>query len=106
MVFAEHFMSRRSEEFARAAHLLLRGALGTQFWIFVVILGALAPICADSLADSIADTEHDCVCLGAGRALDVRESLDQGGPGCALELTRDEFSIVEIKHVADRNYAS
>jgi Fe-S-cluster-containing dehydrogenase component/formate-dependent nitrite reductase membrane component NrfD len=43
MVFAEHFMSRRSEEFARAAHLLLRGALGTQFWIFVVILGALIP---------------------------------------------------------------
>ena len=43
MVFAEHFMSRRSEEFARAAHLLLRGALGTQFWIFVVILGALVP---------------------------------------------------------------
>ena len=43
MIFAEHFMSRRSEEFARAAHLLLSGALGTQFWIFVVILGALVP---------------------------------------------------------------
>lgn len=43
MLFAEHFMSRRSEEFARAAHLLLSGALRIQFWIFVVILGALVP---------------------------------------------------------------
>ena len=43
MIFAEHFISRRSEEFARAAHLLLSGALGTQFWVFVVILGALVP---------------------------------------------------------------
>jgi len=43
MIFAEHFISRRSEEFARAAHLLLSGALGTQFWVFVVILVALVP---------------------------------------------------------------
>jgi Fe-S-cluster-containing dehydrogenase component/formate-dependent nitrite reductase membrane component NrfD len=44
MIFAEHFMNRRSEEVARAADLLFKGALRNQFWIFVVLLGAIAPM--------------------------------------------------------------
>jgi formate-dependent nitrite reductase membrane component NrfD len=44
MIFAEHFMNRRSEEVERAANLLFKGALRKQFWIFVVLLGAIAPI--------------------------------------------------------------
>jgi formate-dependent nitrite reductase membrane component NrfD len=43
-IFAEHFMNRRSEEVARAADLLFTGALRKQFWIFVIFLGAIAPI--------------------------------------------------------------
>ena len=44
MIFADHFMNRRSEEVARAADLLLKGALSKQFWIGVVLLGSIAPI--------------------------------------------------------------
>jgi Fe-S-cluster-containing dehydrogenase component/formate-dependent nitrite reductase membrane component NrfD len=44
MIFVEHMMNRRSEEVARAGDLLIKGALWKQFWIFVVLLGALAPI--------------------------------------------------------------
>src|SRR5919109_1875041 len=44
MIFGEHFMKHGNEEVARAAHLLLTGALRKQFWIFVVLLGAVAPI--------------------------------------------------------------
>ncbi len=44
MIFAEHFMNRRAEEVARAADLLFKGALWKQFWIFVIFLGAIAPI--------------------------------------------------------------
>jgi Fe-S-cluster-containing dehydrogenase component/formate-dependent nitrite reductase membrane component NrfD len=44
MILSEHFMNHRSEEVARAANLLLKGALRKQFWIFVVLLGAIAPI--------------------------------------------------------------
>jgi Fe-S-cluster-containing dehydrogenase component/formate-dependent nitrite reductase membrane component NrfD len=44
MIFGEHFMSHGSEEATRAADLLTRGALRKQFWIVVVLLGALAPI--------------------------------------------------------------
>ncbi len=44
MIFAEHFMNRRSEEVARAADLLFKGTLRKQFWIFVVLLGVIAPI--------------------------------------------------------------
>jgi formate-dependent nitrite reductase membrane component NrfD len=43
-IFAEHFLNRRSEEVARAADLLFTGALRTQFWIFVIFLGAMAPV--------------------------------------------------------------
>ena len=43
-IFTEHFMNRRAEEVARAADLLFTGALRKQFWIFVVVLGAIAPI--------------------------------------------------------------
>jgi hypothetical protein len=44
MIFAEHFMNRRSEEVARAADLLFKGALWKPFWLFVVLFGAIAPI--------------------------------------------------------------
>jgi hypothetical protein len=44
MIFAEHIMNRRSEEVARAGDLLIKGALRKQFWIFVVLLGAIGPI--------------------------------------------------------------
>jgi len=44
MMFAEHFMNRRSEEVARAADLLFKGALRNQFWLFVVLLGAIVPV--------------------------------------------------------------
>jgi Fe-S-cluster-containing dehydrogenase component/formate-dependent nitrite reductase membrane component NrfD len=44
MIFAEHFMNRRSEEVARAADLLFKGALRKQFWIFVVLFGAIVPV--------------------------------------------------------------
>jgi formate-dependent nitrite reductase membrane component NrfD len=43
-IFTEHFMNRRGEEVARAADLLFTGALRKQFWIFVIVLGAIAPI--------------------------------------------------------------
>jgi Fe-S-cluster-containing dehydrogenase component/formate-dependent nitrite reductase membrane component NrfD len=44
MSFGELLMSHRSEEAARSANLLLRGALWKQFWLVVVGLGAIVPI--------------------------------------------------------------
>ncbi|HXV84672.1 MAG TPA: NrfD/PsrC family molybdoenzyme membrane anchor subunit, partial [Candidatus Binatia bacterium] len=44
MIFGEHFLKHGNEEVARGAHLLLKGALRRQFWICVVLLGAVAPI--------------------------------------------------------------
>jgi Fe-S-cluster-containing dehydrogenase component/formate-dependent nitrite reductase membrane component NrfD len=44
MIFGDHLMNHGSEEVARVAHLLLKGALGKQFWILVVLLGTIVPI--------------------------------------------------------------
>jgi Fe-S-cluster-containing dehydrogenase component/formate-dependent nitrite reductase membrane component NrfD len=44
MTFGELFMSHGSEEVTRSANLLLRGALWKQFWLVVVLLGAIVPI--------------------------------------------------------------
>ena len=44
MIFGEHFMKHGNEEVVRGARLLLTGALRKQFWIGVVLLGAIAPI--------------------------------------------------------------
>ena len=44
MIFAEVFLTHASEEFKRSAELLVQGALSKQFWLFVVLLGAIAPV--------------------------------------------------------------
>ena len=44
MIFGEHFMKHGNEEVGRGAHLMITGALRKQFWIFVVLLGVIAPI--------------------------------------------------------------
>ncbi|MGH7827710.1 MAG: 4Fe-4S dicluster domain-containing protein [Candidatus Binatia bacterium] len=43
-IFVDLFMGHGSEEVARSANLLIKGALGKQFWIFVVGLGVIVPI--------------------------------------------------------------
>jgi formate-dependent nitrite reductase membrane component NrfD len=37
-------MRHGSEEVIRSANLLIKGALWKQFWLFVVLLGVIAPI--------------------------------------------------------------
>jgi Fe-S-cluster-containing dehydrogenase component/formate-dependent nitrite reductase membrane component NrfD len=44
MIFGDLFMAHGNEEVERAASLLIKGALGKQFWIFVIALGAVVPI--------------------------------------------------------------
>jgi Fe-S-cluster-containing dehydrogenase component/formate-dependent nitrite reductase membrane component NrfD len=44
MILGELFTRHGNEEVERSANLLLNGALWKQFWIFVVALGAIAPI--------------------------------------------------------------
>jgi Fe-S-cluster-containing dehydrogenase component/formate-dependent nitrite reductase membrane component NrfD len=44
MIFSDLFLNHGSEELRRAADLLVKGALGKQFWILVVFLGTLLPI--------------------------------------------------------------
>jgi formate-dependent nitrite reductase membrane component NrfD len=44
MIFGELFMNHGSEEVIRSADLLIKGALGKQFWIFVIGLGIVVPI--------------------------------------------------------------
>ncbi len=44
MIFGELFLNHGNEEVTRGAYQLLKGALRKQFWIFVVFLGAIAPI--------------------------------------------------------------
>jgi len=44
MIFGELFMSHGSEEVIRSANLMIKGALGKQFWIFVIGLGIVVPI--------------------------------------------------------------
>jgi Fe-S-cluster-containing dehydrogenase component/formate-dependent nitrite reductase membrane component NrfD len=44
MIFGELLMDHGSEDVARSAGLLTKGPLRRQFWIFVVGLGAIAPI--------------------------------------------------------------
>jgi Fe-S-cluster-containing dehydrogenase component/formate-dependent nitrite reductase membrane component NrfD len=44
IIFGDLFMSHGSEDTKRAGHLLVNGALRTQFWVFVVGLGNIIPI--------------------------------------------------------------
>jgi Fe-S-cluster-containing dehydrogenase component/formate-dependent nitrite reductase membrane component NrfD len=44
MIFAELFTGHGSEETARSADLLIKGALRKQFWILVVLGGSIVPI--------------------------------------------------------------
>jgi Fe-S-cluster-containing dehydrogenase component/formate-dependent nitrite reductase membrane component NrfD len=44
MILAELLPSHGSEEFARSARLLIKGSLGKQFWLSVVLLGVVAPV--------------------------------------------------------------
>lgn len=44
MIFGELFVRRSGEEAERSADLLIKRAMRKQFWIFVVALGAIAPI--------------------------------------------------------------
>jgi formate-dependent nitrite reductase membrane component NrfD len=44
MIFGELFTGHGSEEAVRSANLLIKGMLRKQFWIFVVLAGAVVPI--------------------------------------------------------------
>jgi len=44
MIFAEVFSTHSSEEFRRSAQVLVKGVLSKQFWLFVVLLGVVAPV--------------------------------------------------------------
>jgi Fe-S-cluster-containing dehydrogenase component/formate-dependent nitrite reductase membrane component NrfD len=44
MIFGDLFMNHGSEDVERSANLLLKGALGKQFWILAIGLGMIAPI--------------------------------------------------------------
>lgn len=44
LTFSDLFLKHGAEEMQRAADLLVKGALGKQFWILVVLLGTLLPL--------------------------------------------------------------
>ena len=88
MIFAELFMKHGADDAVRAGELLTKGALRKSFWIFVIGLGTDPAGAVDLIADRFGVPECDRRNFSAVWLVDVRASVDQGGPGVTLKLKR------------------
>src|SRR5579885_3425441 len=84
MILIELTLPAMSEDFRRAAELILRGALSPRFWIGTVLFGTLVPVAL--LVAAMRSVGGGSAAAGARRAWNVRGHLHQGGTGGAAQL--------------------